>query len=146
MGDGHGSDSNVVSLAAARRRQQQSAGPVGEADAPAAGAGCAKEIVLLVTGGRFECMVNGVTGVLRGGDFLRVPAAASYVLRDVGEVRGAVVTYRFPAGLDGRFYHELAAALPPYATSFPRRGSKTFTEIEAIARRFGIVLDSGAAA
>lgn len=154
MGEGvrHFSDSNVVSLAVERQRRQQAGfapetpGLARVTSAAAETETHAREVVLLVTGGRFECVVNGAMGMLRAGDFVRLSTNATYSVRDVGEVPGTIISHRFPPGLDGGFYRELVAALPPYTSSFPKRGSRAFAEIEAIAGRWGIVLDSGAAA
>lgn len=138
------SDNNVVSFAEARQRRLLARRLVPEARS---GTGeTDKELVLFVTGGRFECMVNGAVGVLGAGEFVRVPDGAACAVRDVGSVPGSIVSHSFGVGVDSRFYGEIAAALPPYSNSIPRNNSRAFAKLAEIAQRWGVSFDCGAAA
>ena len=137
-------DNNVVSFAEARQRRLLARRLVPEATPDAIEAG--KELVLFVTGGRFECMVNGASAVLGAGEFVRVPEGAACAVRDVGRVPGSIVSHSFARGIDSRFYGEVAAALPPYSTSIPRSNSRAFAKLLEIAQRWGVSFDRGAAA
>ncbi|HTJ57360.1 MAG TPA: hypothetical protein VL418_07350 [Devosiaceae bacterium] len=104
------------------------------------------DTVFFITGGRYEAMVNGAVGVLDAGDFLRVPEGGTYGFSDIGTMNGAMVAHRFPRGVEAGFLREIAAAMPPFSTTLPRRGTPAFARLCAIARRWGITIDTDAAA
>ncbi len=140
---------NVVSLAAFRRQLQAR---VEGSDTADAGSGCtanpsaAPDTVFFVTAGRFEWMVNGSVSTVRQGEFIRVPAGATHNYRNLAALGGSMLSHRFPGGLHAGLYRELAAALPLFATRLPARGTRLYRQLQAIARRWGIELESGAAA
>ena len=137
---------NVVSLAAFRRQRRAGDGEDAAGALPCPLDPGAQEIVVFVTGGRFECMVNGSVATLRAGQFCRIPAGAAHGTRDIGPIAGSLLEHRFPPGLDAGLYRELAAALPPFTRRLPPRRSQVFRQLQAIARRWGVELESGAAA
>ena len=141
---GYISDSNIVSFSEARQRRMLEKRPLGPATMPAPE--LRREVVLFVTGGTFECMVNGLVGPLVAGDFVRVPAHGACSIRDIGQVPGSILSHTFQAGLDWRFLRELAEALPPHSTAIPRADSRAFARLMEIAKRWGVSLDCGAAA
>jgi mannose-6-phosphate isomerase-like protein (cupin superfamily) len=53
------------------------------AQAPTACHPCA-ETQFMVEGGTIECMVGGAIGIVRAGDFVRVPAGVPYAYRNTG--------------------------------------------------------------
>lgn len=103
------------------------------------------DMVFFITGGTFEAMVNGAEGVLEAPDFLRVPEGAAHGFRDIGEIPGAIASHRLTGGVPAGLLQEIAVALPPFARTFPRRGTSEFARLVMIARRWGVSLDSDAA-
>ena len=135
--------SNVIRLADFRHGQERQGLHLVRPDSSCGGD---KDTVFFVTGGRFECTINNVTGVLRTGEFVRVPNDASFVCRSIGQFRGTVLSHRFAKSIPSGFLRELALALPPFSETLPRRDSADFAALLRIARRWGVVLDSETAA
>lgn len=135
---------NIIRLADFRRRRETAD------ERPAGGcepcAGKDKDTVFFVTGGRFACTVNNVTGILRPGDFVRIADGASFAFKDAGPLAGTLVSRRFAAGIPSGFLRELGLALPPFTQSFPPRDSADFARLVQVAQRWGVVLDSETAA
>lgn len=137
--------SNVVRLSDFRKGRERPGPRLVQQDGSCGIAG-EKDTVFFVTGGRFECTINNVTGVLRVGDFVRVSDEASFVSRSIGQIRGTLLSHRFAKGIPSGFLRELAGALPPFSEALPRRDSADFAALLRIARRWGVVLDSETAA
>jgi len=136
--------SNIIRLADFQKRRQAVGLRLVSAGEPCAGK--EKDTVFFVTGGRFDCSVNNVTGTLRTGDFVRIADGASFAFRDTGPLAGTLVSHRFTTGIPSGFLREIGLALPPFAQSFPPRDSADFAQLMQIARRWGVIFDSETAA
>jgi hypothetical protein len=134
---------NVISLAAIRQRRfARLIRAAASEPCPPPG----RHTVFFITGGEFEAMVNGSAGILSTGDFVRVPDGAAYGFTDIGLIPGTLLSHRFAIHIEAGFLRELAAAMPRFARVLPRRGTVEYARLKAIARRWGVSLDSNEAA
>ena len=73
----------------------------------------AEETICYVEEGTFEFMVNGATGFVTGGSFVRVPAGTPHAYRNAGHRAGRLFARAIPPGVTAeplRLVIEIAAA------------------------------------